>query len=226
MPRGPRLDCPGALHQLIVHAIERCRIFRSDRDRDVFLDRLGNLVLDSQAGLYAWALVPNHAHALLRTGLPPRPTLARGYATTFNRVHRRTGHLFQNRLKNVLVEEDPCLLKLVRYIAIFTSTHPLPPTRHPRLRRIGGTGGTFHFQGPTQRGIDLDTWSVERHRARMRPSVTAPVPESIPVGAAEITARLGVRGQTVHTWRQRGLLPPPRWTVSGQPAWDWPEIEK
>jgi hypothetical protein len=42
---------------------------------------------------------------------------------------------------------------------------------------------------------------------------------------AEIAARLRVKPQTVHTWRHRKLLPPPRWTVSGQPAWDWPEIE-
>ena len=49
--------------------------------------------------------------------------------------------------------------------------------------------------------------------------------EPMPVGAAEIAARLGVRPQTVHTWRHRKLMPEPRWTVSGQPAWDWPEIE-
>ena len=50
--------------------------------------------------------------------------------------------------------------------------------------------------------------------------------ESFPVGAAEIAERLGVRAQTVHTWRQRKLMPEPRWTVSGQPAWDWVEIEE
>ena len=49
--------------------------------------------------------------------------------------------------------------------------------------------------------------------------------EFIPVGAAEIAGRLGVRPQTVHTWRHRKLMPHPRWTVSGQPAWDWAEIE-
>ena len=49
--------------------------------------------------------------------------------------------------------------------------------------------------------------------------------ESFPVGAAEIAERLEVRAQTVHTWRQRKLMPPPRWTVSGQPAWDWSEIQ-
>ena len=47
----------------------------------------------------------------------------------------------------------------------------------------------------------------------------------LPVGAAEIAARLGVKPQTVHTWRHRNVMPSPRWTVSGQPAWDWNEIE-
>ena len=54
---------------------------------------------------------------------------------------------------------------------------------------------------------------------------TQPPGKSVPVGAAEIAARLGVRRQTVHTWRHRKLMPEPRWTVSGQPAWEWPEIE-
>ncbi len=49
--------------------------------------------------------------------------------------------------------------------------------------------------------------------------------ESLPVGAAEIAKRLGVRPQTVHAWRHRKLMPQPRWTVSGQPAWAWAEIE-
>lgn len=46
-----------------------------------------------------------------------------------------------------------------------------------------------------------------------------------PVGAAEIAKRLAVRPQTVHAWRHRKLLPEPRWTVSGQPAWEWTEVE-
>jgi hypothetical protein len=39
-----------------------------------------------------------------------------GYAVTFNIRHRRSGHLFQNRYKSVVCEEDPYLLELVRYI--------------------------------------------------------------------------------------------------------------
>src|SRR5881628_512983 len=66
--------------------------------------------------------------------------------------------------------------------------------------------------------VGHDNWPVPRRTTRS-PS------ESVPVGAAEIAVRLRVRPQTVHTWRHRKLMPEPRWTVSGQPAWDWPEIE-
>jgi hypothetical protein len=46
-----------------------------------------------------------------------------------------------------------------------------------------------------------------------------------PVGLVEIAARLDRRRNTVDSWQQRGLLPPPRWTVGGRPAWNWPDIE-
>ena len=115
MPRGPGLDFAGALHHVIVRGIERRRIFRGDADRWLFLNRLADWV-DSRAGLYAWALMPNHAHLLLRTGQLPLSCLMQAwlsaYSTTFNRRHRRSGHLFQNRLKSTLVEEEPYLRQL------------------------------------------------------------------------------------------------------------------
>lgn len=60
----------------------------------------------------------------------------------------------------------------------------------------------------------------------MPPSRPRRAGEPCPVGAAEIAERLDVKPQTVHTWRHRGLMPDPRWTVSGQPAWEWREIEE
>lgn len=46
-----------------------------------------------------------------------------------------------------------------------------------------------------------------------------------PVGSVDIARRLGVKDATVKMWAYRKLLPPPRWHVSGRPAWDWPDIE-
>jgi hypothetical protein len=49
-----------------------------------------------------------------------------------------------------------------------------------------------------------------------------------PVGIAEIAERAGVASVTVRQWRRRhpDTFPAQRWRVSGQPAWDWPEIER
>jgi REP element-mobilizing transposase RayT len=120
MPRKARIDAPGALHHLMVRGIERKAIFRDDADRDSFVERLGQVLMDSRTECFAWALMPNHAHLLVRTGLTPIATVMRrlltGYASQFNRRHRRHGHLFQNRYKSILCQEDPYLLELVRYI--------------------------------------------------------------------------------------------------------------
>lgn len=104
----------------MVRGIERRRIFRNDHDRRLCLQRLATVVTASSAGLYAWCLMPNHVHVLLRTGGLPLSLLMRRwvgpYASAFNRRHHRSGHLFQNRFKSIVVEEEPYLLALVRYI--------------------------------------------------------------------------------------------------------------
>ena len=69
---------------------------------------------------YAWSLLKNHAHLLLRSGYSGLPKFRRrfltGYAFGYNRRHKRFGHLFQNRYKSILCEEDPYFRELVRYI--------------------------------------------------------------------------------------------------------------
>ncbi|CAB1061869.1 hypothetical protein D1BOALGB6SA_6644, partial [Olavius sp. associated proteobacterium Delta 1] len=100
--------------------INRRKIFFDDCDRDDFLDRLGGILSDSKTACFAWAIMTNHLHLLLRTGVAPIASVMRrlltGYAVSFNRRHRRHGHLFQNRYKSILCQEDLYLLELVRYI--------------------------------------------------------------------------------------------------------------
>jgi len=119
MPRQARLDAPGVLQHVMARGIERRKIFKDDNDRSSFLERLGIILEETQTQCYAWALIPNHFHLLLRTGATPLSTVMRrlmtGYAVTFNHRHRRAGHLFQNRYKSVVCEEDPYLLELIRY---------------------------------------------------------------------------------------------------------------
>jgi REP element-mobilizing transposase RayT len=111
MPRQPRLDAPDTLHHVMVRGIERTPRVREDGDRADFLARLASLAEAGALTVYAWALLPNHAHLLVRTGTRPLPrsmrSLLTGYAGTFNRRHTRVGHLFQNRYKSILVEVKP-----------------------------------------------------------------------------------------------------------------------
>ena len=120
MPRKSRIDAPGALHHIIVRGIERGKLFIDDADRNNFLDRIGSIITETNTCCYAWALIPNHFHLLLRTGNVPIATVMRrlltGHAGYFNKRHRRSGHLFQNRYKSILCQEDTYLLELVRYI--------------------------------------------------------------------------------------------------------------
>jgi REP element-mobilizing transposase RayT len=120
MPRKARIDAPGALHHIMVRGIERKSIFSDDKDRNNFVDRLGDIVTDTETFCFGWALMPNHAHLLLRTGKTSISTVMRrlltGYAVSYNLRHRRHGQLFQNRYKSILCQEDAYLRELVRYI--------------------------------------------------------------------------------------------------------------
>ncbi len=120
MPRQARLDSPGVLHHVMIRGIERRNIFRDDHDRNDFIERLSVLLPETKTLCYAWAFMGNHAHFLFRSGPSGIAHLMRklltGYAVSFNRRHKRTGQLFQNRYKSIICQEEPYFLELVRYI--------------------------------------------------------------------------------------------------------------
>jgi putative transposase len=120
MPRGPRLDSPGTLHHVILRGIEKREIVADDKDRGIFVSRMGSVALKTGTNIYAWALMTNHAHILLKSGQPGLSAFMRkfltGYSISYNRRHDRHGHLFQNRYKSIVCEEDAYFIKLVSYI--------------------------------------------------------------------------------------------------------------
>jgi len=93
----------------MVRGIERRAIFQDDADRRDFVARLAAVTAPGAWEVYAWALLPNHLHLLVRTGRRPLGrtlgSLLAGYAGAFNRRHHRHGHLFQNRYRSIVVEE-------------------------------------------------------------------------------------------------------------------------
>jgi REP element-mobilizing transposase RayT len=103
-----------------MRGIEQGVIFRDDDDRKAFMSRMGDLAKSSGTGIYAYALMSNHVHILLKSGSMGLSTFMRrllsGYAQYFNLRHHRVGHLFQNRYKSIICQEDAYFEKLVAYI--------------------------------------------------------------------------------------------------------------
>ena len=133
MPRTKRLNIAGGVYHLFTRGIERKEIFKDDKDREEFLFRLADALKKTGSVCYAWALMPNHIHLMIRAGGGSLSDIARrlltGYAVYFNARHKRRGYLYQNRYKSIVCEEQPYLLALVRYIH-------LNPLRASAVRHI------------------------------------------------------------------------------------------
>lgn len=153
MPRKPRIDIPGLLYHVTVRGIERRRIFYSEKDREDFLLRLIKNTEGQGTKVYAWSLMPNHVHLLIKTGERPLNRIMRkiltGYAVNFNIRHRRAGHLFQNRYKSIVCNEEGYLLELVRYIHL----NPLRAKIVKDMRELSGYKWSGHavIMGKIQR---------------------------------------------------------------------------
>ena len=126
MARPLRYDPPGSIHHITSRGVERRDIVVDDRDRRTFVELLARVVLERQWILHSWVLMTNHLHLVVET---PISNLSEGmrdllgdFASWFNRVHRRVGHLFQHRFDSKAVERETHLLELIRYL-------PLNPVR-------------------------------------------------------------------------------------------------
>jgi len=104
----------------MIRGIEKKDIFENKHDKIDTVLRLGELAKETKTPIYAWSIMSNHIHILLKNG--PRGLsnfmrrLLTGYSINYNLRHRRFGHLFQNRYKSIVCDEDYYFKELVRYI--------------------------------------------------------------------------------------------------------------
>jgi REP element-mobilizing transposase RayT len=120
MPRRLRLEYPLAIHHVMARGNARQDIVHDDDDRRKWIELLERTVALHGWELFAFVLLTNHFHLLLRT---PRPNLSRGmqrllsgHATGWARRHRRGGHVFQGRFRAQLVEDETYYWTVSRYL--------------------------------------------------------------------------------------------------------------
>ncbi len=122
MARPLRIEYPGAVYHLTSRGNRKEPIFLNDEDRQGFVEILEKTIRKYNWLCHAYCLMNNHYHLLVET---PDPNLSLGmrqvngvYTQRFNRVHQKSGHLFQGRFASVLVEKDSHLLELCRYLVL------------------------------------------------------------------------------------------------------------
>jgi putative transposase len=178
MSRPLRLDHAGALWHVTSRGNERKDIFRDDVDRQRWMDLLGRTADTYSWRIHAYVQMGNHFHIVVET---PEPTLSLGmrqlngvYAQWFNRRHDRVGHLFQGRFHAFLVDREPYLLEVVRYVV-------QNPVRAGMVRRAADWRWSSHraMAGMIPAPSWLDT-SVLVHFGRSRRRYSEFVAESNP----------------------------------------------
>jgi REP element-mobilizing transposase RayT len=190
MSRPLRLLAPGLVYHVMARGNARMTIYHDDIDYRRFLELLETVV--DRFGIECWAycLMPNHYHAVLRT---PTPNLSQAirylngvYALRWNRRHARSGHVFQGRFKSQVVDDDSYLLVVSRYVV-------LNPVRAGLTARPGGWRWSSYLAtaGLTIRPSFLDVDPVLRQfggvnrrssRRRYVQYVNSAVPDSSTVG--------------------------------------------
>ncbi|MDF0651745.1 MAG: transposase [Nitrospira sp.] len=120
MARRPRVFAPHILYHVIVRGNQRHATFRTPSDYQAYLERLARYRQSCRVRLWAYCLMPNHVHLLVKSTNEPLATfmqrLQQSYTQYFNRTHRTVGHLFQGRYKAIVCEKDRYLLALIRYL--------------------------------------------------------------------------------------------------------------
>jgi putative transposase len=123
MPRPPRLEMPGVAHHVIQRGNNRGACFFGDADRQFYLNCLEEAARHRGCDVHAYVLMTNHVHLLVTPTEPGAlgammQELSGRYVRVTNRIHARTGTLWEARFRSSLVDSENYLLLCQRYIEL------------------------------------------------------------------------------------------------------------
>jgi len=120
MPRKPRKKSQSGIYHILMRGINRQVIFEDEDDYSCFLQILGKYKKPCGYEVYAYCLMGNHIHILLKEGQEPLEKVMRriggSFVYRYNTKYERIGPLFQDRFKSEAIENDRYFLTVLRYI--------------------------------------------------------------------------------------------------------------
>jgi putative transposase len=122
MTRPLRIQYAGAVYHITSRGNEKKAVSKNDEDRRTFLNTLQHVNKRYNWICHAYCLMTNHFHLLIEThdgnlSLGMRQ-LNGVYTQLFNKLHGRSGHLFQGRYSSILIQKDSHLLEVCRYVVL------------------------------------------------------------------------------------------------------------
>jgi len=127
MPRQARKLGDSGVYHVVIRGINKQTVFYDENDGKVFLNRLKLFKPKLNFEVYAFCLMSNHAHLLIKEEVSAEDKitakigdvihrLLTSYVYWYNKKYERVGHLFQNRFSSEPIDDDAHLLACVRYI--------------------------------------------------------------------------------------------------------------
>ncbi|MBR7071666.1 MAG: transposase [Clostridia bacterium] len=120
MPRQARRKSESGIYHVLLRGINQQQIFEDTEDYEKFLQVLKDCKAISEYKLFAYCLMGNHIHLLIKEEKEPLEQIIKRIATRFvywyNVKYQRIGHLFQDRFKSEPVENDEYFMTVIRYI--------------------------------------------------------------------------------------------------------------
>lgn len=120
MPRQNRRLSKSSMYHVMLRGNERKEIFIDEEDKLRIIDTLEEKKRKQEYYLYAYCLMDNHAHLLIKEGKDnisrAMKRIQTSYAYYFNKKYNRVGHVFQGRYRSEAIEDERYLLSVVRYI--------------------------------------------------------------------------------------------------------------
>lgn len=155
MPRAARKKSASDIYHVVIRGNNRQKIFYDDEDYDKFLSILSGKREDQSFALYAWCLMPNHVHLLIKEKQETLESIFRGVLTDFvrwyNKKYGRVGHLFQGRFRSQPVEDETYFLRTVRYL----HRNPLEAKLCEKMEDYPYSSFSYYFRSGKYQDEDL-----------------------------------------------------------------------